>query len=249
METIDDAIAAMDALLERAVAANDPRAYFTAVYRAVTARVRDGVLAGEFDDAERMVRFDVAFARLYLDAAADHARGARVPESWRVVFEAPTRSTLVLQHVLVGMNAHINLDLGVAAARTQRGMEVAALRDDFERLNDVLSSMVDRMQSALALVSPWTALVDRVGCRFDEAFASWSVAEARSRSWTFAEALALAGEPDQVRLVTARDLQVARLGRRILSPRGPARWVCEAASRRERADVGAVVEALTRASV
>ncbi|MCA1781678.1 MAG: DUF5995 family protein [Intrasporangiaceae bacterium] len=113
METIDEAIAAMDGLIDRALDTGDPRGYFTCVYRSVTARVRDGIRAGEFDDCERMERFDVAFARLYLDAAEGFDAGTEISQSWRVVFEAPP-TALALQHVMVGMNAHINLDLGLA---------------------------------------------------------------------------------------------------------------------------------------
>ena len=40
--SIDALIARMDERLDRAVATNDPAGYFCAVYRAVTARVREG---------------------------------------------------------------------------------------------------------------------------------------------------------------------------------------------------------------
>jgi hypothetical protein len=135
LETIDDALVAMDRLLDRAIEENDPAGYFTSVYRAVTARVRDGVRAGAFDDDERMERFDVLFATAFLDAAEHHQAGRTTSRSWRVALTAPRRGTLVLQHVLVGMNAHINLDLGVAAALTQRGGDIVDLREDFERLD------------------------------------------------------------------------------------------------------------------
>ena len=82
--TIDDALGALDRLLDRAAEENDPIGYFTAVYRAVTARIRDGVRAGEFDDAERMERFDVVFAQAFLDAAEDHRARRPTSRSWRV---------------------------------------------------------------------------------------------------------------------------------------------------------------------
>lgn len=243
MDTIDDAIRAMDDLLDRSMDTNDPRGYFTCVYRAVTVRVRDGIRAGEFDDNERMERFDVAFAQLYLDAARAFPARQPVSESWRITFEAPATRLLALQHVLAGMNAHINLDLGVAAARVQRGDDVAALRDDFERLNDVLAEMVDRMQAALLLSSPWGSFADRVAGRLDEAVSSWSIEYARSRAWSFAEQLASAGE-HEARLIQEKDQRVAALGRRILRPGVPARWAVSLAGRRERAQVRAVAETL-----
>ncbi len=242
METIDEAISAMDALLDRAMDTSDPRGYFTCVYRAVTVRVRDGIRAGEFEDCARMERFDVAFARLYLDAVDGHAAGRPVPESWRVVFEAPD-SALAVQHVLAGMNAHINLDLGVAAAHIQQGDGVTLLRDDFERLNDVLAAMIDRMQAALHHTAPWAMTADRWAGQLDELLSGWSIEYARGRAWSFAEQLAAAG-PDRDRLVRERDLKVAALGSRILNPPLAARWVTEWAARGERFDLAAVARSL-----
>ena len=244
LETIDDALSVMDRLLDRAMEENDPVGYFTSVYRTVTARIRDGVRAGEFDDDERMERFDVLFASAFLDAAEAHAAGRPTSRSWRVALTAPSRSTLVLQHVLVGMNAHINLDLGVAAARTQQGVEVAGLHDDFERLNDVLAKMVDRMQDALARVSPWTDLMDRVCGGLDEELAGWSIGRARHHAWELAEELSRRSS-DHDRIVDDRDRLVALLGGRVVHPvLLSTRIAVAAAARLERPSVRTVAEAL-----
>jgi hypothetical protein len=243
METIDEAIAAMDGLIDRAVETADPRGYFTCVYRSVTARVRDGIRAGEFDDCARMERFDVAFAQLYLEAADGFDAGREISRSWRVVFEAPP-TALALQHVMAGMNAHINLDLGLAAAQVQRGLPVAELQADFERLNDVLAAMIDRMQEALTHTAPWTAFADQWAGRLDELVSGWSIEYARGRAWAFAEQLALAEEREYPALVATRDARVASLGARIVDPPLPARWFTGWAARQERADLRAVMDAL-----
>ena len=241
--SIDQLLARMDDRLERAVLANDPAGYFCAVYRAVTARVRDGLHAGEFDDNDRMERFDVTFGRLYVDAAAAYEAGRPTSRSWDVAFAHTRRPLLVMQHVLLGMNAHINLDLGIAAAEAAADGDVAALRTDFERINEVLAEMVDRMQAAVAAVSPWTAAVDRVGLRLDEALATWSLAHARGCAWDFATEL-VADEQGWEARVAARDAVVARLGTAIARPGWLTRAAIGVARRRERDDVGAVVAAL-----
>lgn len=245
METIDEAIAAMDGLIDRALDTGDPRGYFTCVYRSVTARVRDGIRDGEFDDCARMERFDVAFARLYLDAADGFDSGRDISRSWRVVFEAPPNA-LALQHVMAGMNAHINLDLGLAACQVQRGTQVAELQADFERLNDVLAAMIDRMQEALTHTAPWTAFADQWGGRIDELVSGWSIEYARGRAWSFAEQLALAEDAEHDALVAARDARVAALGSRIVDPPPPARWFTGWAAKQERADLRSVMEVLLR---
>lgn len=241
-DTIDDALASMDRIIDRAIAAGDARGWFAIVYRAVTARVRDGIVAGEYDDDQRMERFDVRFAHYWLDAHAAWDRGDPVPASWACSFEAARRPGLILQHLLLGMNAHINLDLGVAAAATCPGPAVVELRDDFERINDVLAELVDQMQAAIAEVSPLTRWVDTVGLRFDEALVSFSLEHARGRSWAFAEQLAAAnGHPD---LVAGRDRAVAGWGARIARPGWPLRAALPVARWRERPDLAAVAAAL-----
>lgn len=245
MESIDEAIAAMDRRIDRALDTGDPRGYFTCVYRSVTARVRDGIRAGEFDDCVRMERFDVAFARLYLDAADGFESGHEISRSWRVVFEAPP-SALALQHVMAGMNAHINLDLGLAAAQVQRGLPVTELQADFERLNDVLAAMIDRMQEALSHTSAWTAAADQWAGRVDELVSGWSIEYARARAWSFAERIAALEGSQYEAAVAARDASVASLGGRILDPPVPLSWVADWAARHERHDLRSVVEELGR---
>ena len=66
-----------------------------------------------------MERLDAIFAARYLEAVQQLWSGSVPSRSWRVAFDAATQpGPIVLQHLLLGMNAHINLDLSIAAART-----------------------------------------------------------------------------------------------------------------------------------
>ena len=247
IDSIDAAIDAMDSEVDRCLDCSDASGYFTVVYRAVTQRVRDGIVAGEFADGEQMERFDVLFARRFLDARnAWNSRSAdEVPASWRLAFETAQRGRcLVAQHLLLGINAHINLDLGVAAAAAASPGKVEALRDDFETINDVLAELVDRMQGSLAMVSPWTRWVDVAGLRFDEALVTFSLRRARADAWDFATRLSSAPPDERRRLETQRDAEVAALGARIARPGVPVRWLVSAARHRERHDLGSVIAEL-----
>jgi hypothetical protein len=56
------------------------------------------------------VRWDVAFADLFIVAHDADQAGETVPRPWRLAFQAdPKLPTIV--HMLLGMNAHINYDL------------------------------------------------------------------------------------------------------------------------------------------
>ena len=225
----------MDRVIARCAETGDARGWFAVVYRAVTARVRDGIRDGSFDDGERMEAFDVRFANHWLQAFDAWERDRDVPASWACSFDAAARPGIILQHLVLGMNAHINLDLGLAAAQTCPGPTVVELRDDFERINDVLAELVDHMQAAISEVSPSARLLDAVGLRLDEALVTFSLEHARSRSWRFAEELASSGLAPA--LLDARDQAVAGYGQRIARPGRLLRGVLAVARWREEPDL------------
>src|SRR5690606_25957110 len=119
--------------------------YFAALYERVTTNVRRALVAGDvFEDNPRMERLDVVFANRFLTAWDRHRRGEAPTQSWQVAFAVlDDPQPLVVQHLLLSMNAHINIDLGVAAATiapTPAALE--ALWPDFKRINDVLARLV-----------------------------------------------------------------------------------------------------------
>lgn len=240
--TIDDALARMDRNLDRAIERDDARGYFTALYRGVTARVRDGIEAGEFEDGERMERFDVTFARYWLDAYDDWDRSRPVSQSWQRAFTTARRGGTVMQHLVLGINAHINLDLAVATAAVAPGATVHELKADYDRINVLLAELLDDMQDAVDDVSPVAGLLDVVGLGIDEAVAGFSLEKARAGAWAFAVRLARAGSPPA--MVDERDIAVALLGRAISDPPVVRRylWVLSLWARRQ--DTGRMVEAL-----
>ena len=78
----------------------------------MTAKVAEGIAARFFDDGERMERLNVAFAARCLSALGACRHGAPPTRSWALAFEAgEALRPVVLQHLLVGINAHMNLDL------------------------------------------------------------------------------------------------------------------------------------------
>jgi hypothetical protein len=245
VETIDEAIAAMDVEVDRCLDAKDPCGYFAVVYRAVTDRVRQGIADDEFDDGERMERFDVLFAQRYLDACAGWHAGTPIPDAWRLAFESGANGRhLVSQHLLLGINAHINLDLGVAAAAATEPGEVDELRDDFEKINDVLGELVDGMQDAIAAASPWTRWVDIAGLRFDEALVTFSLRRARADAWDFATELSRLPPAERLVREEQRDRDVTRLGQLIVRPGVPVRWMVNLARLRERHDLEGMLRSI-----
>jgi len=153
--TIDGVIERLDDVIAGARRQDSRSGYFPALYRKVTASVKEGIRAGRFADGERMERLDVVFANRYLDAVAAVRRGEPPTRSWQISFAAAQGWwPIVLQHLLLGMNAHINLDLGIAAARTAPGAELAGLESDFNSINDLLAELVNGVKEELSTVWP-----------------------------------------------------------------------------------------------
>lgn len=224
-----------------------PLGCFAALYRQVTLKVRDGIAAGVFEDGDRMSRFDAAFANRYLDALRAWRAGTPTSRSWRVVFEcADLPDRLVLQHLLLGINAHINLDLAVAAAAHRPGPAIHELRVDFHRINDLLEEVLDPAQGVLSRFSPLLGVLDVVGARTDEQVLGFSVRRSRADAWR--HAVLLAHQPPELRgdAITVLDRKTAFLGRLVGDPGGLAGRALEIISATESDDVVAIIDALDR---
>lgn len=112
--TLDDVVSGFAALETRFRQQRDRRAIFLTLYGVVSAEMRTRVEAGAFADPPWVHRYAVAFANLYRGAleAYEDGRAADVPKPWRLCFDAAKAgSGLVLQDMLLGVNAHVNNDL------------------------------------------------------------------------------------------------------------------------------------------
>jgi hypothetical protein len=241
-ETIDQVIEQLDTIVSDAERDGSPLGYFAALYRKVTVEVARGIREGRFEDGERMEKLDVRFARRYIDALDAFLAGDRVTESWRVCFAAAKDSRpIVLQHLMLGMNAHINLDLGIAAARTAPGSALPSLQGDFNDINGTLSSLVDEVQRDLARVWPLLGPLDRLAIRGDERIADFSMKVARDHAWRFAERLAPLDADDQEELIGWVDAWIAAFGRRLQRPHFPMRLVMGVIRLGEPSDVSEII--------
>jgi Family of unknown function (DUF5995) len=246
VNTIEGVLEALDRIVTRAREQRSRVGYFAAIYRQVTAKVAEGIVAGLFDDGERMGRFDVTFARRYLAALAARERGGETMRAWGAAFgAAPAVRPIILQHLLVGINAHVNLDLGIAAATTAPGPDLPGLRRDFDRINEILASLIAGVGRDLAEVSPWLGLLDRTGGRHDDEILRFSIEVARSEAWRFAVELAPLARDHWPGPIGARDARVAHLARRVLNP-GLLSAGLLVIRARESNDVRHVIEVLNR---
>lgn len=219
LNDIDHVIARLDEIVDWAIREPNRIGYFAAMYRKVTVAVRDAIVAGEFDDGPRMARFDRIFAERFIDAFDTWRAGRQPTESWAVAFDSvERRRLLIVQHLLLGMNAHINLDLGIAAANVAPGDQITSLQGDFDRINSVLAGLVDGFEADVGALSPWIGWLDRIGGRAEEHVVRFSIDVARDEAWRFAGELAPLAPIDQAKAIARVDRTTAHLGRVIRRP-------------------------------
>lgn len=219
--TISEVVERLDEIVIWSAERQSRLGYFPALYKKVTLAVMRGIEAGEFDDGPRMEWLDVVFANRYLEALAAWRSGQRCTEAWALAFGLADREdSVILQHLLLGMNAHINLDLGISAAFTAPGEAIGSLKGDFFRINLVLSSLVDQVQEELGAASPAIRLLDKAAGRWDERMAGEGLRLFRNRSWRMALRLAGQDGTAQQAEIQRQDARVARFGSRIAEP-GP----------------------------
>lgn len=218
---IDAVVARLDEIIEAALETEDRMGWFAAMYRRVTLAVRAGIVAGRFEDGPRMVRFDAIFAERFINAWDEVQAGRRPTKSWQVAFAGANKRRLVIvQQLLLGMNAHINLDLGIAAATVARefGQPIDELKGDFDRINDVLAELTQGFVDQVDELSPWFGLLDKVGGRTEDVLIRWSIEAARDAAWLLATELAPHQPVDQARPIAVRDELTEGLGKLITRP-------------------------------
>ena len=192
-----------------------------------------------------MERFVSLFAGRYLDAVEAWRVGSPCTESWRAAFRASQEwRSIILQHLLLGINAHINLDLGVTVAGLGVGGSIEAVRADFDAVNDVLGQLVDCCQGTLDQVSPWMGLADRVGGPGDETLIRFSLIAARRQAWSVATRLTELSGAERDQAIRGVDARTALVAGAIAHPGLPASAVLLAVRARERAKPAEVMKLL-----
>jgi hypothetical protein len=189
---IDGLLRELQLLIDRAISRSSRIGYFGCLYARVTIALRRAIQEGAFADPVAVARLDLAFARRYLDAVAAHdAGGAGMVRPWAVALNAVTRTDLsVVQHLALAINAHVNFDLSVATFDCYGAAGLHAARADFDKVNDILESVLGEVEREIARVSPMIGAVRLVGGALFARLIGFGLIEARAFAWRFAEILA-----------------------------------------------------------
>lgn len=210
--TIDEVLQRLEAIIEESTKTNNRAGYFAALYYKVTASVKEGILKNQFEDGARMERLDVIFANRYLAAYDQWKSGQQPTGAWKVAFDTTKRrSPLVLQHLLLGMNAHINLDLGIAAVEAAKGNHLEQIHKDFNSINSVIAALTYQVIGELNRISPLLSLMGLHATNYNSILIQFSIGNARDGAWCFAEELGGKKGDDYTASITARDKNITQL--------------------------------------
>jgi hypothetical protein len=197
--------------------------YFAALYLRITRAI--GAAVNQFDDPARMQRFDSTFANRYFAALNGYFHPADFPapsHCWRLAFDtALLTQPIIVQHMLLGVNAHIDLDLGIAAWEIMLPGAVQPLQGDFDKVNAVLGSQVKAVLEEIDEISPLLGrLYDCLqGDEID--LIDDGLMVFRDNAWRFA--CLLSGLPHVVDpvTITLKDAETSAFGAVLLSPSWP----------------------------
>jgi hypothetical protein len=121
------------------------------------------------------------------------------------------------------MNAHINLDLGIAAA-TVSGGQMANVQKDFDAINTIISSLTYQVLNDIDRVSPLLSLLGLHATNQTSILIQFSIDNARDGAWCFAEELVTKQGADYDACITKRDQTINQLGRQLIQMTGLMRF-------------------------
>lgn len=219
--TIDEVLQRLDAIINYSIEKESAIGLFAALYIVVTEKIKEGIDAKNvFEDNQRMERLDVIFANRYLKAFHQYTNGETPTKTWQLAFNATERfsSYIILQELLAGMNAHVNLDLGIATAETAPGDLIDGLHTDFLAVNAILSKLTNQVQGEINELSPRVGLIDKWLKGVDDVVLNFSLKKARDFSWKFAKKLAPLPPEEWDAAIEEHEKGTIKFGEAVLSP-------------------------------
>ncbi|SNR17324.1 DUF5995 family protein [Tenacibaculum jejuense] len=219
IKTIDDVIQTLQNIVKESKLKTSTLGYFAALYLKVTLKVKQGIAEDFFDDGLRMEKLDIIFAKRYINAYYDFQAQKEITDAWKKAFNLSEKFwPIVLQHLLIGMNAHINLDLGIAAYEVTKGSNILNLKNDFNKINSILSSLVTDVENDLSTIYPFLKKILKLTSKFDNFLVDFSMEIARDGAWDFAVRLANSNQNDIQELINTRDKNVTETALLITNP-------------------------------
>jgi hypothetical protein len=242
LNNIAEVITAINVIVQECETTQNRAGYFAALYKRMTIAISEGIANGAFEDGVRMEKLDICFAERYLNAWQCYRQHQPCSASWQCAFDSTKDNHLtVIQHLILGINTHINLDLAIAAAQVCPGDAIQALEKDFNSINNIIASLVDDIQSCLEQGWLPMRVLDRLANRQEQGILNFSIGVARKTAWSNAVFLAQMNKAGQENYIHQMDTMVKVLAQRIQSPGPVASLMLKAIRAAENDDVARTI--------
>ena len=211
--TLADVQRLLDRCIEEARAENTAEGYFPLIYSWETKDIAKAADDGLFAAPDELRRMIVVFANRYFTARARFRAGETTDKAWTLAFRAARSSpALVVQHILLAMNAHINVDLAAATAET--GLPWP----DYSKVDVILGNGVRNIQGRLNRTTIVLRALDLFGGDFDEMFTIYSLKAARRYAFDMARRMRDAPTDQRSSLIAESDSCALGFGQLLLNP-------------------------------
>lgn len=202
------------ALEARFAEQDDRRAIFATAYAWMTSSIDAQIDAEVFDDPGWVVELTAVFAEYYRQALSEQARGGTSPRCWEIALEAT--DTVVLQDLLLGMNAHITYDLPLALAELVGPLCRAQCLRDYRRILTAIRGAIEIIQvQIVSRYAPGLRLLEHAFAGVDDWLTYHVIRLYREDAWR--QGMLMIDHPqDRPELVAKIDAEAARRARWIL---------------------------------
>jgi hypothetical protein len=222
----------MQTLVDEWTQAYDRRAIFLHCYMLMTRNMLAAIESGEFHDPDWVRPLLHRFSDYYFDALeAYESQNPNTPKVWQRAHDASQEEKVaVLQHLLLGVNAHINYDLVLTLVEMLE-TEWDALDESMRKwryadhchVNAIIARTIDSVQDQVVeILVPKMDLVDRLLGPFDEWMASRLISHWREEVWQHAvQLLESSDDADRLRLQQYIEQETLKRAAAILFEDGP----------------------------
>jgi hypothetical protein len=243
-QKINQVIELLDEIIAHSIKHNSRAGFFACLYRKMTIAVKSGIANGAFEDGPRMEKLDVVFANRYLEAFFNYQQNKVITQSWKIAFDCNKQPLTTIQHLLLGMNAHINLDLGISAAQISKGSDIHLLQKDFNKINDVIGSLINSVQTDLEEICFPMKFVRFIDNKSKDAVINFSMKIARDTAW--ANALAISMQPENAwnNYLSGLDKNIAQVAKNIIKPKFSESVILKMVQYFEPKNVATIIESL-----
>lgn len=221
-QTSEDVVHALGRFEMWCIENRDLRGVFATAYLKITLAISAEIQNSTFNNNEWSSRYLVRFANLYREAVMDYENDlmSRVPKSWRVAFNlARDQEGFIIQHLILGINAHINHDLAIALNDVGIDPQREEKYQDHNHINRILEGATNTLKHSVSeKYAPILKRLDYGLGAVDDNITAFSITKAREHAWAMAVALSSARSAIETNLLrSSLDEQAAVLSRLILS--------------------------------